>query len=60
MNERTLIDPTCRCKGTGWVKATIPAQFRHEYRGMSWGWAGCDEHYMQADPEPPPDVGGHP
>uniref|UniRef100_A0A6M3LMF0 Uncharacterized protein n=1 Tax=viral metagenome TaxID=1070528 RepID=A0A6M3LMF0_9ZZZZ len=47
---------TCRCKGTGWVKARIPSMFQDDYGGRSFGWAGCNEHaHLAIDNEPPAD-----
>ena len=46
----------CQCRGTGWVKARIPAMFAADYGGKSFGWAGCPEHaLLAADHEPPAD-----
>ena len=50
------IDPSCRCKGTGWVRTLIPIRFPQEYSDRSEGWVGCVTHYWQADPEPPADA----
>ena len=40
---------------TGWVLIEIPPEFRNEYGGIRWGWAGCDveKHRLNADPKPP-------